>query len=459
MRRRILQAFVFLSTAPACLVTVAGPAPVFELLPDGTKVRAGKTTGRQSDRRLEFQQERQSTGDRVHVVPGRTRPGASTKKIRISRSAPRHRRPPADQGRIPAPTRTGLMHIVRRGETLHRIAGRYRVGTGYLARVNHLKAPYRLYPGQALIIVRRKASSSEIARLNYLLRKKNISPITYVTSPKRVRRRLIDQRRLRRQPPAAAKRPQRDDPYVAAYRTRTPPGAKQDSQKIGSEEEMLPTDRKKAGLRQNNGDRIGAGPTLSRKTSTIRQNEWGNRTRRSRIKNSRKGRAAQRSGHGPDAGQAGNRQQVAKLSGNFSRQRNRVGHRRLPRAAVFQRRRKVRWRWPTRGSIVRRYSKQTKGIDIAGQYGQPVRAAASGLVVYIGNSLIRYGNLVILKHSKSYFSAYAHNQRLLVKKGQVVRSGQKIAEMGSTGTSRVKLHFEIRKDGKSVDPLRYLPRR
>ena len=98
-----------------------------------------------------------------------------------------------------------------------------------------------------------------------------------------------------------------------------------------------------------------------------------------------------------------------------------------------------------------------KGIDIAGNIGTDVKAAASGKVVYSGNGLISYGNLLIIKHSQSYLSAYAHNRKLLVKEGTVVKAGQKIDELGKSGTEKPKLHFEITKNGKPVDPLRYLP--
>jgi len=120
------------------------------------------------------------------------------------------------------------------------------------------------------------------------------------------------------------------------------------------------------------------------------------------------------------------------------------------------------WAWPTNGSLVGRFSSNgslNKGIDIAGELGQPVLAASDGSVVYAGSGLRGYGELVIIKHSDTYVSAYGHNRRLLVREGQQVKAGQTIAEMGSTGTDRVKLHFEIRRQGKPVDPMQYLPRR
>ena len=118
------------------------------------------------------------------------------------------------------------------------------------------------------------------------------------------------------------------------------------------------------------------------------------------------------------------------------------------------------WAWPARGSIVAAFDEsRTKGISIAGKMGDPVYAAADGRVVYAGSGLRGYGNLIIVKHNATYLSAYAHNQALLVKEEQVVRRGQKIAEMGATDADRVQLHFEIRRQGKPVDPVKLLPAR
>nr|WP_218170793.1 peptidoglycan DD-metalloendopeptidase family protein [Pseudomonas gingeri] len=120
------------------------------------------------------------------------------------------------------------------------------------------------------------------------------------------------------------------------------------------------------------------------------------------------------------------------------------------------------WAWPSNGILIGKFSSNgslNKGIDIAGDLGQPVLAASDGSVVYAGSGLRGYGELVIIKHSDTYVSAYGHNRRLLVREGQQVKVGQTIAEMGSTGTDRVKLHFEIRRQGKPVDPLQFLPRR
>ena len=118
----------------------------------------------------------------------------------------------------------------------------------------------------------------------------------------------------------------------------------------------------------------------------------------------------------------------------------------------------IRLSWPSRGEVIERFDEgKSKGIGIAGKSGDAVQSAADGKVVYAGNSLRGYGNLVIVKHDNTYLTAYAHNKTLLVKEGDMVKKSQKIAEMGNTDADRVKLHFELRKNGKPVDPIAYLP--
>ncbi|MBU9184249.1 peptidoglycan DD-metalloendopeptidase family protein [Burkholderia multivorans] len=116
--------------------------------------------------------------------------------------------------------------------------------------------------------------------------------------------------------------------------------------------------------------------------------------------------------------------------------------------------------WPAPGNVIRSFDgAKSKGIDIANSAGTPVVAAAPGVVVYAGNGLRGYGNLIILKHNADYLTAYAHNRALLVKEGQSVAQGQTIAEMGDSDSDRVALHFELRYGGRSIDPARYLPAR
>lgn len=122
----------------------------------------------------------------------------------------------------------------------------------------------------------------------------------------------------------------------------------------------------------------------------------------------------------------------------------------------------LNWEWPADGEVVTGFSASKvgqKGIAIAGAEGSPVRAAEDGVVVYRGNGLTGYGNLLIVKHSDRWLSAYAHNRQMLVKEGAAVKAGQRIATMGASGTFRTQLHFEIRHDGKPVNPVPLLPRR
>lgn len=121
----------------------------------------------------------------------------------------------------------------------------------------------------------------------------------------------------------------------------------------------------------------------------------------------------------------------------------------------------IHWRWPVKGKVMRRYQRDklgARGIDIAGRLGERINAAAAGKVVYSGNGLISYGNLIIIKHNDHFLSAYAYNHKLLVHEGQWVKAGQQIAEMGRKGNGQPRTHFEIRKNGKPVNPQYYLPR-
>jgi lipoprotein NlpD len=120
----------------------------------------------------------------------------------------------------------------------------------------------------------------------------------------------------------------------------------------------------------------------------------------------------------------------------------------------------IAWMWPSSGSLISGYDEvKSKGLKISGKAGDPVYASADGRVVYAGSAVRGYGNLVILKHNETYLTAYAHNQTLLVKEDQTVRKGQRIADMGSSDSERVMLHFEVRRNGKPVDPAKYLPGR
>ena len=120
--------------------------------------------------------------------------------------------------------------------------------------------------------------------------------------------------------------------------------------------------------------------------------------------------------------------------------------------------RKQSWIWPASGAVLSRFGdKGNKGVDVSGKSGDPVSAAQDGKVIIASNALRGYGHMIIIKHAENLVSVYAHNSKLLVKEGQQVSKGQKIAEMGSSDADRVKLHFEIRIQGKPIDPMKYLP--
>jgi lipoprotein NlpD len=152
-----------------------------------------------------------------------------------------------------------------------------------------------------------------------------------------------------------------------------------------------------------------------------------------------------------------------------SRQRSTTGHQKKTYIASRKPVKKrdhatnsVSWCWPVSGKVIKNFAyvgNGKKGIDIAGTPGQRVAAASAGRVVYSGSGLIGYGQLIIIKHNQTFLSAYAHNRKLYVKEGEYVKSGQKIAELGKSGTDRPKLHFEIRRHGEPVNPLIYLPKK
>ncbi|HEY0893990.1 MAG TPA: peptidoglycan DD-metalloendopeptidase family protein [Cellvibrio sp.] len=174
-----------------------------------------------------------------------------------------------------------------------------------------------------------------------------------------------------------------------------------------------------------------------------------------------KQQAAKRAAGANSPAQTGREKPVSTIKNNNSRQENKTirGSNTTNKAQAWG---APQWRWPVRGPLLSSFQGSNalnKGIDLGGKLGEPVLAAAGGQVVYSGSGLRGYGKLLIVKHNETFLSAYAHNDRLLVKEGDFVKAGQRIADMGSSGTDRVKLHFEIRRDGTPVDPLKFLPRR
>ncbi len=416
-----LQKFVFFILSTMVAVTSGfaqnkRPAPVFELKKDGQLVS-------------------ESNVRRKHQTKKRTRKSVTpTQRKNASHAGSRKRV-------------RGLVHVVKRGETLKSIARKYGRDHKYLAYINHLKPPYRIVKGQALIIRRRQASGTASTRLKYSSKTKRINPITYVTAAKGKRAHLIysaggGKAAVRYKKGYQRKTQRQYKPEKTTAKSNHTAAIK--PQKLTGNKAQKPT---------NFVDKTGKTPTKFRKQATLKQSGLelgGDPIGENKVH----GKSTQTASIG-----ASKRAPVA-TSSRFTAgsRKKQISARKLQekRARIYHKNRKVHWAWPVRGRIAKKYSRSLRGIDIAGRFGQAVKAAASGQVVYIGNSLIRYGNLVILKHSSRYFSAYAHNKRIVVTQGQVVQQGEKIAEMGATGANSVKLHFEIRKDGKPVNPFRYL---
>ncbi len=164
----------------------------------------------------------------------------------------------------------------------------------------------------------------------------------------------------------------------------------------------------------------------------------------------------------PDGLQSNNKPQASPAQASRNTTKPSLKARDTGKRPVLAKTTPKQWRWPADGKIVARFrgsNSTSTGIDIAGKFGQPVKATAAGKVVYSGSGLKGYGNLLIIKHSDEYLSAYGHNSELLVREGDAVISGQKIAKMGFSESRLARLHFEIRRQGAPVDPLKHLPKR
>jgi len=166
----------------------------------------------------------------------------------------------------------------------------------------------------------------------------------------------------------------------------------------------------------------------------------------------------------PGKSRAKNRPKPTVVTKNSQNNRKSSVTRRPSRVQSHQKKgpaQRISWHWPARGKVINHFvagNAARQGIDIAGKKGQAIYAAAAGKVVYSGHGLRGYGNLVIIKHNETYFSAYAHNKTVFVRENEVVKLGQRIADMGRSGVENVMLHFEIRKNGKPTNPLKYLPK-
>ncbi|MER3546609.1 MAG: peptidase M23 [Rhodanobacteraceae bacterium] len=296
-------------------------------------------------------------------------------------------------------------YVVARGDTLYSIAFKHGMDYRALAQRNGIAPPYTIQPGQVLkldngVAIERNASNSSVA-----------APPAVVRAP-----------------------PNKNAPVFGPVENNPPAGQQVETTRLGAASASSVTTLPQVNLAR------GSTPTNAQQTNSASQ------------------KAMRPGAIPPHATEVAALPASAESAGSTTSTSNIASAQPLSRAASGRMRTVdgVTWQWPSDGAVI---SNSGSGLDIAGNPGDPVRAAADGTVVYSGNGLIGYGELIIIKHSDNYLSAYGHNRKRLVQEGQRVRAGQVIAEMGSTGAPREELHFEIRKAGKPVDPTDYLPAR
>ncbi|SHO55374.1 peptidoglycan DD-metalloendopeptidase family protein [Vibrio quintilis] len=331
----------------------------------------------------------------------------------------------------------GSYYKVREGDTLYFISYVTDKDVNEIIRYNHLSPPYTIYPGQELLLWRpvytppvrgKKSSNSSQVSHSVISSAATVAAVAKASSPSPAN--IIPKIRIKKK--VVPKKSSIVTKHVVKKPVKTTSASSQSKTK-------LVTKSKGGTPVKKNGNKV---TNVSLKNSKYAQN--ANKIRNKHTKVSKKpAKSVERSQakrYGEPEGKKNVNKSIIKSKSGYTKIR--------------------KWIWPTKGRVIRRFSigdQGNKGIDIAGRRGQPVVSSAPGTVVYSGNALRGYGNLVIIKHNDKYLSAYAHNDRLLVREGQNVKAGQKIATMGSSGTNKVRLHFEIRYQGKPVNPKRYLP--
>jgi len=314
-------------------------------------------------------------------------------------------------------------YTVKRGDTLYSIAWRYEKDYRQVAQINNITSPYAIYPGQRLRMqaVDKDGSVIEESRPQVLVDDSTGQAV------------VIEEAELSAPAAQSARKPE----HVKVKKNETLYGI---ARREGySHHQLARWNHLRSPYALKPGQRL----RLSPPASALGQSGARNASR-----------AASKA---PVATKA---PQVKPVTQPLIRQPIKATPIIATRPTVKSPSRVASWQWPVSGRIVQRYKANDtarKGIGIAGKLGQPIEAAAAGTVVYSGNGLINYGNLVIIKHSHSFLSAYAYNQSLLVKEGDSVKRGQAIAKMGKLDT-KPQLHFEIRRNGKPVNPLYYLPK-
>lgn len=332
---------------------------------------------------------------------------------------------------------SGRVHRVNSGETLYAIAWMYDLDFTALARANSLREPYVITPGQILTVDLRgePQSTTTTATTTALASAAPVGPATVnpvaVTTP--VARSPLPANPITRQPLPTSPALEPTGGATTQLPTTTEPGGARVADNKGSEQGSAvaigePPVPDSATVDQA----VPTGPAADKEAQTVATLPEPGVPRETKT---------------PSAPVMPPEPEPEPVPTS------------QPATATAA----IQWGWPTGGNLVGRFNAdsnaENKGVDFAGERGDPVLAAADGEVVYAGSGLLRYGDLVILKHDDHFLSAYAHNSRILVSEGQRIARGEKIAEIGSSGIDRNMLHFEIRLDGKPVDPLEYLPSR
>lgn len=316
----------------------------------------------------------------------------------------------------PAKTYSPQNYTVKKGDTLYRIAKRNGWEPKHLAQANNIKPPYNIYPGQTLKFL---PSTHKVEKGDTLYAIAWLYQIEHKT--------------------------------LAKWNNIKPPYVIHPNQKI-----TLKPPKRKITKRKTTAKKT---PPKKRKTRTAKAKpKKTKKTKKSRTKTAAKTR--RKTTTKTQTRKKTLPKKTAKTKRPKTAQKKTTTAKR--KTTTKAKKKTAYWQWPTTGKIIQKFSTKNigrQGIDISGKKGQPIKATSGGKVVYSGNGLRGFGNLIIIKHNEKYLSAYAHNSKILVKEGTWVKKGQKIAEMGDTGTNRTKLHFEIRKYGKPVNPQLYLAKR
>ncbi|MCV6588122.1 MAG: peptidoglycan DD-metalloendopeptidase family protein [Marinobacterium sp.] len=357
-----------------------------------------------------------------------------------------HRAPVAERSVGAKRDQPPAWYTVRKGDTLYSISWRYGLDFRTLARINNVDNQYRIFPGQRL----RLQQTASVNTASPHVSDQKIVNSSSQSVPARVKQESVALVSAPSVSPVSAA------PVVAVVPVKIDSASVTTVTSAATEAKM----RNAPVVRAETSDvrTIGSAPAGSKNTQVVRT---GVVSQSGNSKVTGPGGSISKSSVDAD----GKRNQTATQAPKVSKQ---PAIAESPKPGSYSVQKKsvkvgnVLWQWPADGRVIESFKTRgrvNKGINISGRLGDPVYASASGEVVYAGSGLLGYGNLIIVNHNGLYMSAYAHNSRIFVKERDRVRRGDRIAEMGNSGADRHMLHFEIRRDGKPVNPMKYLPKR